>query len=77
MIPIFWRAVYRRSDDNPYGCGRSVLAMGAFEPGDEIAGGWTRDALVKMNADFIAAMKRAIARGLERRPPEDPPARAT
>jgi hypothetical protein len=37
------------------------------QPGDE-HGQWTEAQLVRMNADFVAAMERAIERGFERRP---------
>ena len=33
-------------------------------------GGWSRLALIKMDQKFCAAVERAIARGLERRPEE-------
>jgi hypothetical protein len=42
--------------------------MRPSQPGDEIAGGWTREQLLCMDADFCAAMKHAIKRGLERSP---------
>src|SRR5262249_31371454 len=41
------------------------------EPGDEVAGQWTRAQLEHMNARFVAAMERAIARGEERLPGGD------
>ena len=34
-------------------------------------GGWPREQLADMNADFIAAMERAFDRGLERSPQQD------
>jgi hypothetical protein len=40
------------------------------EPGDEIAGGWSRTELLKMNDRFVERVERAIALGLERRPEE-------
>ncbi len=43
------------------------LAMGPCEPGDEL-GAYTRQELIRMDADFCAAMELAISRGLERRP---------
>jgi len=49
------------------GGGASKLASGG-EPDDAQQGGWSRSALLKMDAKFVAAMERAIKRGLERRP---------
>ena len=49
------------------GGGSSKLASGG-EPDDAQQGGWPRSVLLKMDAKFVAAMTRAIARGLERRP---------
>ena len=37
------------------------------EPGDEQNGGWTREQLLEMNAQFVAAMERAFELGLESR----------
>ena len=56
------------SDDGkrPRARSRYMCAAAASEPGDEIAGGWSRKDLLRMNADFIAAVERAIALGLER-----------
>jgi hypothetical protein len=59
---------YHKSDENPFMCGRSVLANEAFKPGDEVVGDYSRERLIKMDAKFCAAMERAIAHGLERRP---------
>ena len=42
-----------------------------FEPGDEVVGEWSRDRLVRMDARFVDAVERAIARGKER--PKDEP----
>jgi hypothetical protein len=39
-----------------------------FQPGDEVVGEYSRERLIAMDARFRAAMERAIARGLERRP---------
>jgi hypothetical protein len=50
-----------------YTVGKLKLAMEA-EPGDEIVGAFTRTQLLKMDADFCAAVERAISLGLERRP---------
>jgi hypothetical protein len=36
------------------------------QPGDELQGGWTEAQLMRMDADFVVAMERAIAAGLER-----------
>jgi hypothetical protein len=38
------------------------------EPGDEIAGEWTIERLLRMNERFVERLERAFARGLERRP---------
>jgi len=40
------------------------------EPGDEIAGGWTLERLLRMNDRFVERLEHAIARGLEKRPQE-------
>ena len=40
------------------------------EPGDEIAGGWTLERLLRMNDRFTERLEHAIARGLEKRPQE-------
>ena len=50
--------------------GGAALAAAAAEPepGDELVGNWSRAQLMKMDACFCAALERAIARGLERRP---------
>jgi hypothetical protein len=50
--------------------GGSKLASEPFAPDDVIAGQWSRERLIKMNARFCAAMVKAIERGLERRPGE-------
>jgi hypothetical protein len=50
----------------PYLNGKNTPA----QPGDEVVGGWTREALLKMDARFCIAMERAFARGDERRPEE-------
>ena len=44
--------------------------QGHWEPGDEIAGGWTVEHLIRMNDRFVERLKRAFARGLETRPQE-------
>jgi hypothetical protein len=49
----------------------SKLSMEATMPDDAIVGGWPRERLIEMDADFCAAMTRAIARGLERARPPD------
>ena len=41
-----------------------------YEPGDEIAGGWTLERLLRMNDRFVERLEHAIARGLEKRPQE-------
>jgi hypothetical protein len=40
----------------------------AFEPGDEVAGGWTFEHLQLMDNRFVARVRRAIAHGLEAPP---------
>jgi hypothetical protein len=40
----------------------------AFEPGDEVTGGWSFEALHLMNERFVARVRRAIACGLEAPP---------
>jgi hypothetical protein len=42
------------------------------EPGDEQQGNWPRDQLVRMDARFVHAVERAIARG-EEHPKSEPP----
>jgi hypothetical protein len=49
--------------------GGSLLARAPTEPDDAQQGEWPRKKLLKMDAEFCAAMERAISRGLER-PPE-------
>jgi hypothetical protein len=39
-----------------------------YEPGDEVAGGWSFDRRLLMNERFVARVRRAIARGLETAP---------
>ena len=41
-----------------------------YEPGDEIAGGWMLERLLRMNDRFVERLEHAIARGLEKRPKE-------
>ena len=48
----------------------SRVRDGHCEPGDEIAGGWTLERLLRMNDRFVARLEHAIARGLEKRPQE-------
>jgi len=45
--------------------GTNALMGGPNKPGNEQNDGWTRKQLMEMDSDFIAAMERAIARGLE------------
>ena len=56
---------YRKSDTNPFGCGRSVLANQPCTAADEQAGELSRDKLEKMNARFVERVERAIASGEE------------
>ena len=48
--------------------GTNALMRAPSAPGDELQGGWTREQLLRMDGNFVAAIERAIARGLERRP---------
>jgi len=57
---------YRKSETNPFGCGRSVLANAPPQRGDERSGDYTQEQLLKMDSKFCARLQRAIARGLER-----------
>ena len=66
----FPRVPYRKRYQQPCD-GRSVLATAPCEPGDEVVGEWSRDRLVRMDARFVDAVERAIARGKER--PKDEP----
>jgi hypothetical protein len=61
-----------------YGVGSpSKLASEPTMPDDGRVGDYTRERLLAMDAAFCAAMARAIARGLERRPHGEPrPVRA-
>ena len=54
---------YHKSDDNPYSCGRSVLANLPLSEQDAQEGGWPRERLLEMDARFVSAGERAIARG--------------
>jgi hypothetical protein len=51
----------------PYTCGKDCLPL----PGDEQVGQYSRQQLIRMDSDFVAAMERAIARGFERSPQQD------
>ena len=66
----FPRVPYHKRHEQPCD-GRSVLAIAPCEPGDEIVGEWSRDRLVRMDARFVDAVERAIARGEEH--PKDSP----
>jgi hypothetical protein len=48
----------------------SKLVRRPPHPGEnlELQGGWSHEQLERMDRKFVAAMERAIARGLERRP---------
>jgi hypothetical protein len=37
----------------------------ALQPGDEVVGGWSREQLMRMDAHFVDAVERAIARWKE------------
>jgi hypothetical protein len=43
--------------------GASLLVCAPSKPGDELNGGWSREQLIHMDSDFVAAMERAIAAG--------------
>jgi hypothetical protein len=58
----------KRGGQSRYLNGSESKLMRPSQPGDELQGAWTRKALLEMNARFVAAMEKAIARGLERRP---------
>ena len=72
--PPFWS---NRSNDSSSGKrgqlswhlngGGSVLVRTEPQPGDEQEGGWSRARLLRMDADFVAAMERAFKRGKESR----------
>jgi len=51
----------------PYTCGKDCLPL----PGDEQVGQYSRQQLIRMDSDFVAAMEAAIERGLERSPQQD------
>jgi hypothetical protein len=42
------------------------------QPGDEVVGGWSREQLERMDARFVHAVERAIAREKEHAPKERP-----
>jgi hypothetical protein len=48
----------------------SQIRDNRYEPGDEIAGAWTVERLLRMNERFVERLERAFARGLENRPQE-------
>jgi hypothetical protein len=58
---------YHKRHDPPCD-GRSQLANAPREPGDELQGTWPREQLMRMDARFVHAVKRAIANGEEHRP---------
>jgi hypothetical protein len=47
----------------PYMCGKDCPP----QPGDEAVGGWSREQLIRMDADFVAQVERAFESGSERR----------
>jgi len=56
------------SDDSKRRGRRSVYLKGKgtpTQPGDEVVGGWSREALMRMDERFVHAVERAIKRGLE------------
>jgi hypothetical protein len=59
---------YKKSETNPFGCGRSALANAPCKPGDERSGDYSQEQLLRMDQKFTRAVERAIERGLERRP---------
>jgi hypothetical protein len=59
------RALYRRI--------RHLSTIGDPEPGDEQAGEWSRDHLLRMDEKFRRRLERAIERGTETRQPEPHP----
>jgi hypothetical protein len=52
---------------------RHETRIGDALPGDEQVGEYSRKRLMRMDAAFVAAMTRAIERGLERRSEEGKP----
>jgi hypothetical protein len=67
----FPRVPYHKRYQQPCD-GRSQLATAPREPGDEQEGTWARDQLMRMDARFVHAVERAIARGKEH-PKSEPP----
>ena len=47
--------------------GGSLLVRAPSKPGNELQGGWTREQLLRMDGDFVAAVEAAIRLGLENR----------
>ena len=45
----------------PYTCGKDC----PVQPGDEAVGGWSREKLIRMDADFVAQVERAFENGSE------------
>ena len=64
----------RRAMPAAYKVGLSALAAAPCAPGDERCGDYSREQLLRMDAEFCAAVERAISAGLER--PQDGKARA-
>jgi hypothetical protein len=52
--------VRKRGQASRYLNGNESKLMRPSQPGDEIAGGWTREQLVAMNDRFVAAVERAF-----------------
>jgi len=60
-------AMYRRRGEPPTN-GASKIASGPPEPGDGQEGGWPRERLIAMDAEFCEPLARAIASGEEHAP---------
>jgi hypothetical protein len=52
---------------------RHLSTIGDPKPGDEQAGEWSRDHLLRMDEKFRRRLERAIERGTETRQPEPHP----
>jgi hypothetical protein len=48
-----------------------------WEPGDEVAGGWSLERLLHMNDRFADRLERAFSNGLERRTTDEAPQQRT
>ena len=67
-ILTFWTVAMATKPGEPYLNRRDAPS----QPGDEVVGGWSREQLERMDARFVHAVERAIAREKEHAPKERP-----